>query len=42
MDRFMINNSSLCIALFDGRPGGTSSTIAYAKKHGVKVIEIKP
>lgn len=41
-NRYMINNSSLCIALFDGKPGGTAKTITYAKENKVKVIEIKP
>ena len=37
-NKFMINNSSLLIALFDGISGGTKSTIDYAKKQGLKVI----
>ena len=38
----MINNSSLLIALFGGKSGGTKSTIDYAKKQGVKIVVITP
>ena len=41
-NRFMINNSSLVIALFNGLSGGTKSTIDYAKKQGKEIIIIKP
>ncbi len=41
-NRFMVNNSSLMIALFDGLAGGTKSTIDYALKQGLEVIVIKP
>lgn len=39
---YMINNSSLLIALFDGKPGGTQSTILKAQKANVKTFIIKP
>lgn len=41
-NRFMINNSSLVIALFNGRNGGTKKTLDYAKEQGLKVIILKP
>lgn len=41
-NRYMVNNSSLMIALFDGKAGGTKSTINYAKKQGVEVIILEP
>lgn len=41
-NRYMINNSSLVIALFNGINGGTKSAIDYAKKQGKEVIIIKP
>ena len=41
-NRFMVNNSSLIISLFDGTNGGTSKTLSYAKKQNVKVIIIEP
>lgn len=41
-NRFMVDNSSLMIALFNGLPGGTKSTIDYAKMQGLELIIIKP
>ena len=41
-NRFMIDNSSKLIALFNGNSGGTKSTIEYAKKQGLVVKIIKP
>lgn len=37
---FMVNNSSLLIALFNGQGGGTKKTIDYATKMGVEVVII--
>lgn len=41
-NRYMVNNSSLMIALFNGLPGGTKSTIDYARKQGLEIVIIKP
>lgn len=41
-NRYMVNNSSLIIALFNGLPSGTKKTIDYAKKQGLEIIIIKP
>lgn len=41
-NRYMVNNSSLMIALFNGQSGGTKSTIEYAKKQGLEIVIIKP
>lgn len=41
-NRYMINNSSLVIALFNGKPGGTKQTIDYAKQHGLEIDVIEP
>ncbi|MBD5099789.1 MAG: DUF1273 domain-containing protein [Clostridiales bacterium] len=41
-NRFMVNNSSLMIALFNGLYGGTKSTIDYARNQGLEIIIIKP
>lgn len=41
-NRFMINNSSLVIALFNGTNGGTKKTLEYAKKQKIKIIVITP
>lgn len=40
-NHYMINNSSLVIALFNGLNGGTKKTIEYAKQQGKKIIIIK-
>ena len=37
-NRFMINNSSLVIALYNGTSGGTKKTLEYAKKCGLKIV----
>lgn len=41
-NRFMVDNSSLMIALFNGLPGGTKSTIDYAQRQGLEIVTIKP
>lgn len=41
-NRYMVNNSSLMIALYNGLRGGTKSTIDYAKKQGLEIVIIKP
>lgn len=41
-NQYMINNSSLVIALYNGLGRGTKSTIDYAKKQGKEVVVIKP
>lgn len=41
-NRYMVNSSSLLIALYDGLGGGTQKTIDYARKQGLKIIIIKP
>lgn len=40
-NRFMIDHSAFCIAyLENGKKGGTSYTVAYAQKKGLKVINL--
>ena len=39
-NQYMVDNSSLLLACFDGRPGGTMSTILYAQRQGLKTIII--
>ena len=39
---YMVNNSSLVIALYDGKSGGTQKTLQAAKKLGLNIILIKP
>ena len=41
-NRFMVNNSSKMIALFNGQNGGTKSTIDYAKNQNLNIVIIKP
>lgn len=41
-NKYMIDNSSTLIALFNGLPGGTKQTIDYAKEKGLEVVVIKP
>lgn len=41
-NEYMIENSSLVIAGFNGKVGGTKQTISLARKKGVEVITIKP
>ena len=39
-NEWMVNHSSRVIAVYNGEPGGTRNTIAYANKHGVPVVVI--
>ena len=39
-NRYMVDRSSLLLACYDGKPGGTMNTILYAERSGVKVIVI--
>ena len=41
-NRFMVDNSSLMIALYNGVTGGTKSTVDYARKKGLEIVIIKP
>ena len=40
-NRYMVDRSSLLLACYDGRPGGTMSTILYAERSGVKTVIIE-
>ena len=39
---YMLNNSSMVIALFNGQPGGTQYTLKKAKEKGLKIEIINP
>ncbi len=39
-NNYMIENSSLLIALFNGKKGGTYNTLEYAKKRGLEIVII--
>ena len=40
-NRYMVDRSSLLLACYDGRPGGTMNTILYAERSGVQVIVVE-
>ena len=39
-NRYMVDHASLLIAVHDGLPGGTRSTIEYAMHRGVNIVDI--
>jgi len=41
-NHLLVENANLLLAAYDGQPGGTAGTVAYAKRHGVKVLRIAP
>jgi uncharacterized phage-like protein YoqJ len=41
-NQYMVDNSSVLVAVFDGTPGGTSQTLAYAKSRGLDIIKLSP
>lgn len=41
-NRYMVDNSSLVIAVYDGQRGGTHNTVAYAKEKGRDVWLVPP
>ena len=41
-NHYLVENATLLLAAYDGQPGGTAGTVAYAKRHGVKVVTIAP
>jgi len=41
-NRYMIEQSSVLVAVYDGRPGGTMQTVNMARKQGLEIIEIAP
>ena len=41
-NKYMIDNASLVIALFNGKSGGTKITIDYAKSQNKDIVIIKP
>jgi len=40
-NRYMVDRSSLLLACYDGRPGGTMQTILYAERSGVRVMTLE-
>lgn len=41
-NKYMVDNSSVLIAVFNGTLGGTMQTVNYAKKKGLEIIELRP
>lgn len=41
-NRYMVDTSSVLVAVYDGVSGGTKNTVEYAKKLGKKLIVIRP
>ena len=41
-NRIMVSLSSVCIAYYTGRPGGTAFTVSLAKKDGMRIINLAP
>jgi len=41
-NRYMVDNSSVLVAVFDGTVGGTMQTITYAVRKGLEIIELRP
>jgi len=41
-NRYMVDNSSVLLAVYDGIRGGTSYTLKYAARRGLEIIKIKP
>jgi len=39
-NKYMVDNSSVIIAAYSGKPGGTMSTMLYAMREGLELIEI--
>lgn len=41
-NQWMVDNSDIVLAVFDGSPGGTFNCVTYAKKMGKEVVIINP
>ena len=39
-NRYMVDASAVLIAAYNGRPGGTRSTLLYALRQGLQIIEL--
>ena len=39
-NRYMVDASSMLIAVYNGRPGGTQATLLYAIRQGLEIIEL--
>lgn len=41
-NRYMVDRADLVLAAYDGQPGGTEKTVAYAHARGVRVLRLPP
>lgn len=41
-NKYMVDNSSVLVTVYDGRFGGTMQTVNYAEKNGLQIIQIAP
>jgi uncharacterized phage-like protein YoqJ len=41
-NKYLVDNSSVLIAVYDGTFGGTMQTVMYARQKGLEIIQIKP
>ena len=41
-NRYMVDNASVLIAVYDGAHGGTMQTVNYAAKRGLEIIQLTP
>lgn len=41
-NRYLVENADLLLAVYDGQPGGTAMTVAYAREIGIAVECIRP
>ncbi len=41
-NKYMVNNSSICIACWNGKPSGTGNTVRFAKHNGNRIRIINP
>lgn len=41
-NRYMVDHATHLLAVYDGQPGGTASTVRYAQKKGLEITIIKP
>ncbi len=41
-NRYMVDHSSLLLAVFDGRSGGTAATVSYARHQGLRIVTLPP
>ncbi len=39
-NRYMVDNSSVIIAAYNGSPGGTMKTMLYAIRQGIEIVEL--